>query len=355
MHNLARVGSFLMTFAVLGAAATVAAESSSQATGQSADTPLPAASQLDAEAGVTLGEDVVGEIFIRNVDGDLVAQMLKRSGRRVVVPLEPGKYDVECVTEPQRLHAAVSLGNGEQIVLDRDKLQPEPRRRALHWLRRRHEHERPGPSRPTYDVRTCRFTMDMGGWTDGHGRTSVVITDDGIESRNGGFLGGLSFGYRVTPEWMVTLGVTSRLIAAHDGDWREANAVDHASFLTTLAVGARYYLPPMAAQSGVKPYVAAGIGPTFGTEVDSRYWYDAGGDHHRNRNTVRSEAVFGGYVGAGIDLHPTRWLVLGTDVSYHVSPKLSDAVDGRRDTKGFAFAFQIGTSFGRRLPARDRQ
>jgi hypothetical protein len=70
---------------------------------------------------------------------------------------------------------------------------------------------------------------------------------------------------------------------------------------------------------------------------------------------VRSEAVFGGYVGAGVDLHPTRWLVLGTDVSYHVSPRLSEAIDGRRDTKGLAFAFQIGTSFGRPLPARDRQ
>jgi outer membrane protein W len=139
--------------------------------------------------------------------------------------------------------------------------------------------------------------------------------------------------------------VTSRLIDAHAADWHDAEG--RASFLTTLAIGARYYLPPLAAQSAAKPYVSAGVGPTFGTEVKSSDWLHVLG----HRDTVRSQAVFGGYVGAGIDLQPTSWLVLGTDVSYHISPKLSEAIDGRRDTKGFAFAFQIGTSFGRRLSA----
>ncbi|MEJ2116360.1 MAG: aldehyde dehydrogenase family protein, partial [Alphaproteobacteria bacterium] len=47
-------------------------------------------------------------------------------------------------------------------------------------------------------------------WTGRGGTTSIVIDDEGFRGENGGFLGGLTFGYRVTPEWMVTLGVTSR-------------------------------------------------------------------------------------------------------------------------------------------------
>ena len=348
MRSVGTFGACLIAIVVSGSGLTWAQETATQATG--AEAVPPVADRHDAESGLTLGEDVVGEVFIRSADGDLVAQLHKRSGRRVSVPLDPGQYEIECVTEPQRLHAAVSLGDGEQVVIDRGRLQSQPgkhaRSRLLHWLRREPEPAR--PTRPTYDIRAYRLTVDMGGWADGHGATSVVVTDDGIESHNGGFLGGISWGCRITPEWMFTLGVTSRLIAAHDAGWRDVNAFDQASFLTTLAVGARYYLPPLAAQSAAKPYVSAGVGPTFGTEVKSSDWLHV----LSHQDTVRSQAVLGGYVGAGVDLQPTSWLVLGTDVSYHISPKLSDAIDGRRDTKGFAFAFQIGTSFGRRLPVR---
>jgi hypothetical protein len=304
-----------------------------------------------AETGLTLGEDVAGEVSVRDSEGHLVARMLKRGGRRVLVPLDPGTYEIECETEPQLFHAAVNLGTGERIVIDRDRLKPQERMSVRPVPHLKREHDRARPSRPTYDLRLCRLTMDMGAWASGHGATSIVITDDGIESRNGGVLGGMSFGYRVTPEWMLTLGVASRLIDAHDAHWWNGDGVARASFLTTLTVGARFYLPPLATRSAAKPYLSAGFGPTFGTEVESSAWLGSESWRGHDAETVRSEAVLGGYLGAGIDLHPTSWLVLGSDVAYHLAPKLSEPVGGRRDPSGLAFAFQVGVSFGRRLPA----
>jgi outer membrane protein W len=357
MKLLGEFGALLLPLAVCSIGplwASQAAEPAAAATlgGAGADEGGPTAEGASdalpaVETGITLGADIVGDVSIRDVEGYVVAQLEKRGGREVVVPLDPGKYEIECVTEPRLFHAAINVEGGERIVIGRDQLRLRREKQARHWLDRSKQRERARPSRPTYDLRVCRLTIDMGGWANGHGATSVIVTDDGIESHNGGFLGGMSFGYRATPEWMFTLGVTSRLIDAYDGHWYDVDGYDHASFLTTFSVGARYYLPPLAATSQVKPYVSAGIGPTFGTEVESDGW-------HHDGDTVRSEAVFGGFVGAGVDLHATSWLVLGTDVSYYISPRLSEAVGGRRDTKGFAFAFQIGASFGRRLPAPEK-
>jgi hypothetical protein len=346
MKTILRLSMLLAPLTLLNGVSLWAEEAAPQAPSSGAESQV-------VESDLILGDDVAGEVSIRDDDGELVAQLYKREGHEVSIPLEPGTYAIECVTEPQFLHAEIKISEDERVVVNRDRLHTRDGKAPRVSMRRKPKRER--PSRPAYNLRPCRLTMDMGVWTDGGGKTSIVINDDGIESRNGGFLGGMSFGLRVTPEWMMAFGVTSRLIEAHDAHWYDAEDIDRASFLTSVTVGARYYLSSFARRSVAKPYVSAGIGPTFGTEVESREWRDSNRWRRHDRETVRSEAVFGGYLGAGIDLHPTGWLVLGSDVTYHISPKLSEEVGGRRETNGFAFAFQVGASFGRRLPKRDER
>jgi outer membrane protein W len=198
--------------------------------------------------------------------------------------------------------------------------------------------------------RSWRVTFDTGVWfAEGAGSSTFVVTDHGFRSENGGFLGGVSVGYRASPEWMINVAVQSRVMEVADDHYGLLGDADHVSMISTLSMGARYYVPPLASRSAVKPYVSAGLGPSIGFDIESRD--DGWRDHHHD--SVRSETVFGGQVGAGVDIQASSWVVLGSDVTYHFVSKFSEPFGGRKDASGFTFSFQIGATFGRRTrPSR---
>jgi outer membrane protein W len=350
-------GLLFATLLVCGAAALAAEEP--KATGEQGAieerTPGQSREALtgeEAATGVlTLDEDLAGEIFIYDAERRLVTKLLKEEGRPVDVRLEPGRYEVEWEPEPGRLSATLSIACGERLVVDREAFRGEPRADDSPFppsVERRMACRR---VKPGLDLRSWRLTFDSGLWiADGAGSTSFVATDHGFRSEDGGFLGGVSVGYRLSPEWMVDFSAANRIIEAVDAEYGTDEDIDRVSMISTLSVGARYYLPPLAARSSVKPYVRAALGPSIGFDIESRH--DDSWHHWHDSDSVRTTTVLGGQVGAGVDIHATNWLVLGSDVTYHLVSKFSEAVGGHKDASGFTFTFQIGTAFGRRVPAR---
>jgi hypothetical protein len=343
MRRMARAALVLIPFLWVSRGDLFAQEGSAPAEQGGDALSAAIAHEPGAESEVAFLEGVAGTLTVRDTERRLVVKLLKKEGRPMRVTLDPGPYVIELENETgDRYHTRITLDPGQRAVIGTNDFAPEKVTRPAKQI-----------SRPVLDLRRVRLTGDWGLWATGDGTTSIVVTDHSVRSENGGLVGGMSVGYRLTPEWMVTLGFSSRLIEAFDGDWY-ANQVDSASFMTTCTFGARYYVPSLAARSVVKPYVSAGIGPVFGMETESydREW--GSGRRHYSHDTVRSEAVLGGYVGGGLDVQPTSWLVIGTDVGYQFASKFSEPVGGRKDPSGFTFTMQMGVNLGRRLPAPDK-
>ena len=304
-------------------------------------TPPPSLS-----AAIVVANDVTGEVLVLDPEGRLVTRVFKTEGHPFVLHIEPGRYTVEWRTEPSPLSTEVEVGDGDEIVVDRERLTNE-------------DCCRPGPTRAAATApRTWRLTGDMGMWSSSVSKLpTVTVTDDTLVSEGGGFLGGVSLGYRATPEWMVSLSMESRLLEAvdhdHHGDWDGSWTGDYerVATLASFTVGARYYLPPMASRSPVKPYVSAGIGPTLALDVQDRSHRERWHDGPWHGDDVRTMTAFGGYAGVGVDLQAASWLVMGADVAYHVTSHFSEPLAGHKNGTGLTFAFQLGVNLGRRLHA----
>jgi hypothetical protein len=295
--------------------------------------------------GLIFDEDVAGEIVVRDDEG-LAARFFKTEGHRITLGLPTGRYEITCETPPEKTRVDVRLAADEQRILSRaDLCGSVPERGDEEDAPARHR-SRCRSARPESELRSWHITADSGFWlADGSSSWSAVVTDHGIHSNDGGFSGGMSIGYRISPEWMVGFSLSNNLIEASDWENELGEELEHASMVTALSLNARYYLPPLAKRAALKPYVSAGLGPYMGLDVESRHTR-----HEHDSEHVRAETVLGGHIGGGVDIHPTNWLVLGTNLEYHITPDFSNAVAGRRNGTGAVFGFQMGVTFGKRLP-----
>ena len=201
------------------------------------------------------------------------------------------------------------------------------------------------------DLRPWRVSFDTGLWSSSTAALPTITVDGAaFTSEGGGLLGGLSLGYRVTPEWVANLRMETRLLeaSAYAGG-RIDQDFGRAAMIMSFSLGARYYLPSLASRSAVKPYVSAGMGPVLALDVkspDLHGWLD----HHAIGEPARLMAAFGGHLGAGVDFQVSNWLVLGADVAYHLTSNFSQRLAGHRNGSGLTFAFQFGVNLGRRMP-----
>ncbi len=303
--------------------------------------------------GLVFETDVAGKIVI-NDSGGFELRLDKTLGARAAVPLLPGEYEITCERRSDHLRARIRLNEGERKIIERADLRPAPQPPVV-------SQERPPradqPCRSGWgaqEPRVWRLSLDSGLWLGrGEHEWSSVVDDDTFRIDHGGLVGGMSIGYRLSPEWLVGVSFSNRLIEVSDEDDDLGYDRSRVSTVTTLSLGTRFYLPPLAARSAVKPYLSAGAGPALGIDVESQEtWGEHGHDHEHSH--VRTEAVMSGQLGAGIDLQPASWLVLGTDVTYQFAPKFSENFGSHRDSSGFTFTFQLGVTFGCRLGSSQR-
>jgi hypothetical protein len=325
-----------------------------QATATTPETEEVVVPALADEASLTLGDvafddALAGAIWIRDADSRLVARLVKEKGRSVTVRLVPGRYTLEWKRES--CLATIKLEEAQRVAVDRVALcgeeAPSSEKTPIVVHRRRRPAPR-GEDRSDSNLRRWRLTLDSGLWlASGSSSATIVVTDFGFHSHDGGVLGGFSLGYRISPEWMITFGNSNRVLDVTEHGGPCDDDYERTSVISTFSAGARFYLPGLVSRAAVKPYVSAGVGPAMALDVE--HWDDCGRGCWRDSEEVRTSTVFSGQLGAGFDVQPTSWLVLGAEATYHLAPDFSEPVSGHDNASGFTFSFQAGVTFGPHL------
>lgn len=146
-----------------------------------------------------------------------------------------------------------------------------------------------------------------------------ISTLDGIDGSlsTEGFGGNVYFTSRMDRNWVfeVTLGGTGSAEGNFSYDYDcwfddqepENFAVDTISM---LLFGLRFQ-PIGTFRAPIRPYIAAGIGPYWITQVESV------SDGLDDRVVTKWRGRHGGYLGAGIDMQVASWLGFNFDMKYH--------------------------------------
>jgi hypothetical protein len=79
-----------------------------------------------ADALLVVPEALEGRVFVRNVEGQLVAELRKVRGARVELALEEGRYQVRVARGARLLEVPVVLSPAGRVVLDEASLRPVP-------------------------------------------------------------------------------------------------------------------------------------------------------------------------------------------------------------------------------------
>lgn len=98
-------------------------------------------------AGVELDAELVGDLYIRDADGHLVAELKKGAGQTLDLAFAPGNYRVTLVTSGQVLDARLTLKAGERVSLTETRFQVlTPERTARRGTELPGESDFSGPS-----------------------------------------------------------------------------------------------------------------------------------------------------------------------------------------------------------------
>lgn len=77
-----------------------------------------------SSAGLVLGKDIEGRLFLRDASGNLVAELRKPGGSAMELGLEPGVYHVTVEVSGGVFASEVSLSEGKRAELRRESLKP---------------------------------------------------------------------------------------------------------------------------------------------------------------------------------------------------------------------------------------
>jgi Caspase domain/Outer membrane protein beta-barrel domain len=256
-------------------------------------------------ATLALGEELAGRFFVRNAAQQLVVELYKPAGRKVELGLEPGAYEVRLERGQALLAARTQVAEGGRVVLDGTQFRlttPEATRRR-------------GIETPSFAVA-------------GRNRIEARLR---MPSSAGG--AGLEYARYVREDVAVTLG----LDASHG-----TSTLAGTSTILALPVGVRWN--PMKgdlSHRALKPYLAAGIGPVFGSFTGSTV---AGGLVF----TGSSATTFEAQLGVGADIHVAHSWSVGLAGTYNWMGDFPESVGGRRSYgRGFQLGVGIGWLFGR--------
>ncbi len=290
-------------------------------------------------AGLLLGEDLTGRLFIRTENNQLVAELQKPAGRAIELGLEPGKYNLDLQRQTQISVANVELKPGERLPLKSISF----RTTASEPTVARGEPESEQTSRPAEKsspwLRKSRIEIGVTAWPSTTGASSSTGQSGVSTLARNSASGFLSYSHRLRPDLAVGVEFSGGYSVAATQVGPSGISTESAD-IYSLTPALKYYPFKSSLRTSIHPYVKSKIGTYFAAHAGTVV---AGGV------AVRSEtsAVFGAFFGAGLDMRLTSRFFLSVDGGYHVLPDFATAVGGKKNYSGAEVSAAIGWQFGR--------
>jgi hypothetical protein len=278
-------------------------------------------------AGMILSEELAGRLFIRDENNQLVAELQKPAGRAIELGLEPGKYNLDFQRPSQIATATVELKTGERLVLKNSAFQTVSTEATAARGEPGAGTQGSQPARvPPPLFRRSRIELGITAWPNSSGAT-VSTSASKIQSS---VSGALSYWYRARPNLAVGINLSGGYSAV---------ASSTVAGVFSLTPVAKYYVFKSALATPFNPYVKAGIGPYFGGQVVT--------------SGTETTAVFGAFVGGGLDIRLSSRFFLYVDGGYHALTSFSHAIGGRKNYSGGEVSVGIGWQFGKPVPVQE--
>jgi outer membrane protein W len=179
---------------------------------------------------------------------------------------------------------------------------------------------------------------------DSHNRTEIHWDDGIYVGSSSGAVGSVTLSYWDNETLAMALGYTVHDVETDQWVDFYGYVIDETVVVHSLMLGLRYYLPQSRPYSAVRPYLAAGAGPFFGTtsyvendHCDCEYYSE-----------VEHQTVFGARLGGGVDFQLGRRFMFGATGAYNFVDDFSEPIGGRYDYSGSEFGISLSYLFGRR-------
>lgn len=161
------------------------------------------------------------------------------------------------------------------------------------------------------------------------------------EVSGGGFAGSLTFSRWLENDMAFILSFGG-LLAEASSTTEIFSVSEHVVSIFPIVLGIRYSLIPMSHISGVRPYIAAGVGPYFGMEARNEVGF-----------TIEQEAkylaTFGGNIGFGVDFLLWRHFGIVAGGCYHFISDYNEPLGGKTNFSGAEFKIGFAIFFGKRI------
>jgi len=278
-------------------------------------------------ATLVLAEDLEGRFFVRNARGELVVEVSKPRGRRIELGVEPGAYEIRLEIEKRSLLAKATVADGVQVTVDQGQFGPVVVE-ATH--KRGDSHEGP----PLAVNGRNRIALRWGMWNTPGSRVTVGVGMSDL-------FGGIEYARYVRED--LSIAITFVGLAGIVG----TESTNEGLFAGTADIGSVQVLSrwnPFAKgreAESIKPYVAVGLGPVFGSSVGT---FSGSGTRLAG---VNEQATVGGHVGGGVDFHLARWFSVGVNGGYNWMADFSTPVGARSNYSGPEFGMTFGFLFGK--------
>ncbi|MGB2697509.1 MAG: outer membrane beta-barrel protein [Candidatus Zixiibacteriota bacterium] len=105
-----------------------------------------------------------------------------------------------------------------------------------------------------------------------------------------------------------------------------------------LLFGVKYQPFRLTDTDVLRPYVAASVGPFFGTATISRAGVNT-------ETEVYSETALGSRLGVGVDLLLSKWFTLGVGASYYLVSDFEKSIGSEKNYSGPEFSLSFGVVF----------
>ncbi len=161
--------------------------------------------------------------------------------------------------------------------------------------------------------------------------SEINLSDDG---------GWISFLSRINDNWFGELGLGAfGKVEARSNYFNDANV--HISTVNPITFGLRYELFSLDNQSAFQPYISGGAGPYLLSDIYATE------EHFGDDEEVsaKTDAIKGGYAGAGLNFAFTSWLNFGFDARYHFVD-----FDKKHERSGWEYGFGLTFMWGRYHP-----
>lgn len=166
---------------------------------------------------------------------------------------------------------------------------------------------------------------------------SVGGVTNSVEER--GFLGSIAYTYWIENDLAVnfSLGLFSMDVT---NSVQGSEVSTETATVVPLLFGVKYQPFRLTASDVLRPYVAASVGPFFGSQTMERVGVNV-------ETEVYSETALGSRVGVGVDLLLSKWFTLGVGGGYYFVSDFERPIGSEKNYSSPEFSLSFAIAFGR--------